>query len=154
MKKNVFWRLFNTAVLTTVVWCSIGLVVYGYTNDSNTGGTLLDIFRGRSASPNPTPAYNAPPQGSVPMVMPAPQMGNSPEPAGISNSPSENFNPVPFSPVPAAPSPQPVVQNKWSLKNWLTGVPPNQPQYVESMPTPAPAYSHPHSHAPHPAMPA
>ncbi|MBR5160562.1 MAG: hypothetical protein IKW80_02955, partial [Thermoguttaceae bacterium] len=66
------------------VWSAISLDVYGYMNDSSSGGTLLDVFRGRSSASNsaqtavtPTPAP-APALAPAPPLMPAPQMTNVP----------------------------------------------------------------------------
>ena len=178
MKKNVFCRLFSAAILTMVVWSAISLDVYGYMNDSSSGGTLLDVFRGRSSASNnsaqttvtPTPAP-APALAPAPPLMPAPQMTNVPaqqqsgtrqesavvrrEISGNSypSSPIIDSDPYPVAP---APEPQPAAKSKWSFKAWLTGAAPNEPQYAEPMPTtpaPAPTYNAPHSHASHPAAP-
>ena len=170
MKTNVFCRLFSAAILTMAVWSAISLDVYGYMNDSSSGGTLLDVFRGRSSASNsaqtavtPTPAP-APALAPAPPLMPAPQMTNVPaqqqsgtrqEPAVVRREISGNSYPSspiidsePY-PVAPAPEPQPVTKSKWSFKAWLTGAAPNEPQYAEPMPTtPAPTYNAPHASRP------
>ncbi|MBQ3348796.1 MAG: hypothetical protein IJG38_00205 [Thermoguttaceae bacterium] len=161
MKKHDFWRLFNAAVLTTAVWSSMVLNVYGGLNNSSSGGTLLDVFRGHGSSSDPAPAVSAPiPSGNQTMIMPAPQMTHVPAAPndyaqpyesgeGATQYPSAQYVP------PAMPSPQPAAQNKWSIKNWFTGITPVSPskQYVEPAPPLTPAHSQPHSHAPQPVMP-
>lgn len=137
------------------------LNVYGGLNNSSSGGTLLDVFRGHGSSSDPAPAVSAPiPSGNQTMIMPAPQMTHVPAAPndyaqpyesgeGATQYPSAQYVP------PAMPSPQPAAQNKWSIKNWFTGITPVSPskQYVEPAPPLTPAHSQPHSHAPQPVMP-
>ena len=81
MKKHVFWRLFIAAVLTMTVWNAMGLEVYGAWNDSGSGGTLLDVFRGRGSSANSAPKVETPMQSDAnygAYNVPAPQMTNVP----------------------------------------------------------------------------
>ena len=167
MKKHVFWRLFIAAVLTMTVWNAMGLEVYGAWNDSGSGGTLLDVFRGRGSSSNSAPKVETPMQSDAnygAYNVPAPQMTNVPAtPMTNMNDSGRQYEyvegtqsfPSPQYAPPAAPTPQGSVQNKWSIKSWLTGAAPVQPQsqYVEPAPPLAPAYNHPHSHASHQAMP-
>ena len=164
MKKHIFWRLFSAAVLSTVVWSATGLDVYGGFNDSSPGGTLLDIFRGRSSASNSAQMTGTPTPAPAPALAPAPQMTNVPAPQmtnvndyGQPYETIEGTRPFPGSQyVPPASSPQqPAAQNKWSLKNWLTGAAPVKPQtqYVEPAPPLEPAYKHPHSPESHPVMP-
>ena len=106
----------------------------------------------------PTPAP-APALAPAPTLAPAPQMTNIP---AQPNDYSQMYEPVegtmPYQGsqyAPAAPTPQEPAQNKWSIKNWLKGAAPVQPQsqYVEPAPPLTPAYSQPHSHASHPVIP-
>ena len=121
----------------------------------------MDVFRGHGSSSDPTPAVSAPiPSGNQTMIMPAPQMTHVPAAPndyaqpyesgqGTTQYPSAQYVP------PAMPSPQPAAQNKWSIKNWFSGINPVSPsnQYVEPAPPLTPAHSQPHSHAPQPVMP-
>ncbi len=158
MKKNVFWRLFRTAALTTIVWSAASLNVYGYTNNSSSGGTLLDVFRGRGSSSNPSPTVSAPMPtnaGYEPPAVPTPQLTNVNgygQPQSVEETPRQYPGPQYVQP---APTQQGAVQNKWSLKSWLSGAAPvqPQPQYVEPAPPLTPSYNPPHSHASHPVMP-
>ena len=129
MKKNVFWRLFSAAALTTIVWSAACLNVYGYTNNnSNSGGTLLDVFRGRGSSSNPSPAVSAPVPTNADYEMPAvpaPQLTNVNgygQPQGVVETPRQ-YPGSQYVP-PAVPAQQEPVQNKWSLKSWLSGAAP------------------------------
>ncbi len=115
----------------------------------------MDVFRGHGSSSDPTPAVSAPiPSGNQTMIMPAPQMTHVPAAPndyaqpyesgqGTTQYPSAQYVP------PAMPSPQPAAQNKWSIKSWLTGAAPVQPQtqYIEPAPPLMPMQAHSqHSH--------
>ena len=137
------------------------LNVYGGLNNSSSGGTLLDVFRGRGSSSDPAPAVSAPvPSGNQTMIMPAPQTTHVPAAPNDYAQPYESVGGTAQYPnaqyvPPAVPSPQPAGQNKWSIKNWFTGISPVAPsnQYAEPAPPLTPAHSQPHSHAPQPVMP-
>ena len=81
MKTHVFCRLFSAAILTMVVWSAISLDVYGYMNDSSSGGTLLDVFRGRSSASNSAQTTGTPTPAPAPALAPAPAPALAPAPA-------------------------------------------------------------------------
>ncbi|MBR0236542.1 MAG: hypothetical protein IJQ39_00480 [Thermoguttaceae bacterium] len=159
MKKHIFWRLFKAAVLTTVVWSVITLDVYGWNNNSNSGGTLLDVFRGRSNTSESTPPPVAQPSnaGYGTPVVPAPKLTNVNgygQPQTVVETPHNHNHGSQYG-APAPAMQQGTPQNKWSLTSWLSGAAPVQPQsqYVEPAPPLEPAYTPPPSPEPQAVMP-